>query len=221
LISSARTVLALITLRALTTTAIALIAATVWEPSLAAAQSESSTVAASGEQIESGRVRLPSGAEVIYRIRLLPLSSFPGLPAVVVAQLNERKCMVPQTYEAHVPENVFHGALERKGSDDWAVLCSVNGITTLYVFFQSQFTAPMALRHQHNTEWLGSEVLGAYGSAWGIALRHPSQFPIARSSAFADRSNLDHDGIEDAFIEKSSTTHYFQNGSWITLESPN
>ena len=213
--------MALITLRALAATAIAgLIAATEWQASLAAAQSGPGTAAPSIEQIESGRVRLPSGAEVVYRIRLLPLSSFPGLPPAVVAQLDQRKCMVPQTYEAHAPENVFHGALERKGSDDWAVLCSVNGITTLYVFFQSQFTAPIALRHQRDTEWLGSEVLGVYGSAWGIALRRPSQFPIARSSAFANRSNLDHDGIEDAFVEKSSATHYFQDGSWITLESP-
>ncbi len=166
-------------------------------------------------------MRLPSGAEVVYRIRLLPLASFPGLPPAVVAQLDQKRCMVPQTYEARAPENVFHGALERKGSDDWAVLCSVNGTTTLYVFFQSRFTAPMALRQQRDTEWLGAEVLGAYGSAWGIALRHPSQVAIARSSAFANRNNLDHDGIEDAFIEKSSTTHYFQNGSWITLESAN
>lgn len=212
----------MITLRALTATAIAaLIAATVWEPSLGVAQSGSATSVPSTEQIESGRVRLPSGAEIVYRIRLLPLASFPGLPPAVAAQLDQRKCMVPQTYEAHAPENVFHGALERKGSDDWAVLCSVNGATTLYVFFQSQFTAPIALRHQRDTEWLGSQVLGAYGSAWGISLRRPSQFPIATSSAFANRGNLDHDGIEDAFVEKSSATHYFQNGSWITLESPN
>jgi hypothetical protein len=212
----------LFTFRALTVTAIAaLIAATVQEPSLAVIQSVSSATVPSTEQIETGRVRLPSGAEVVYRIRLLPLASFPTLPRAVAAQLDQRKCMVPQTYEARAPENVVHGALERKGSDDWAVLCSVGGNTILYVFFQSQYAAPMALRHQRNTEWLGSEVVGAYGSAWGISLRHPSQLPVGKSSAFADRSSLDHDGIEDAFVEKSSTTHYFQNGTWITLESPN
>jgi len=158
---------------------------------------------------------------VTYRIRLLPIASFPSLPAAIAAQLNEKKCMVPQTYQARTPENVIHGALERKGSDDWAVLCSVNGATTLYVFLQSQVAAPIALRHQRDTEWLGSEVLGAYGSAWGISLRLPAQIPAAKSSAFADRSNLDHDAIEDADIERSSATHYFQNGTWIILESPN
>jgi len=190
------------------------------EPPLIAAQSESASVP-STEQTETGRVRLPNGIEVTYRIRLLPIASFPSLPAAIAAQLNEKKCMVPQTYQARTPENVIHGALERKGSDDWAVLCSVNGATTLYVFLQSQVAAPIALRHQRDTEWLGSEVLGAYGSAWGISLRLPAQIPAAKSSAFADRSNLDHDAIEDADIERSSATHYFQNGTWIILESPN
>lgn len=190
------------------------------EPPLIAAQSESASVP-STEQTETGRVRLPNGIEVTYRIRLLPIASFPGLPAAIAAQLNEKKCMIPQTYQARTPENVIHGALERKGSDDWAVLCSVNGATTLYVFLQSQVAAPVALRHQRDTEWLGSEVLGAYGSAWGISLRPPAQIPVAKGGAFADRSNLDHDAIEDADIERSSATHYFQNGTWIILESPN
>jgi len=139
-------------------------------PVCARAQSDRST-----EQIETGRVRLPTGVEVVYRIRLLPLASFPALPTVVAAQLDERKCMVPQTYEARAPENVVRASLERIGSEDWAVLCSVNGATTLYVFFQSQPAAPIALRRQRDTEWLGSEMVGAYGSAWGIARRSPSQ----------------------------------------------
>jgi hypothetical protein len=209
-------------LHAVTVTAIAaLIALTVAEPSLAAAQSEFSASTQSSEQIETGRVRLPTGAEVVYRIRLLPLTSFPSLPPVVAAQLDERKCMVPQTYEARAPENVVRATLERKGSDDWAVLCSVNGATTLYVFFQSQLANPIALRHQRDTEWLGSEVLGAYGSAWGISRRGPLQIRGARNSLFKGKNTIDHDGIEDTFLEKSSTTHYFQEGSWTTIESAN
>lgn len=191
------------------------------EPPLIPAQSESATASPLTEQAETGRVRLPDGTEVTYRIRLLPIASFPGLPAAIAAQLNEKKCMVPQTYQARTPENVIHGSLERKGSDDWAVLCSINGATTLYVFLQSQIAAPIALRHQRDTEWLGSEVLGAYGSAWGISLRLPSQIRTAKSGAFTDRSNLDHDAIEDSDIERSSATHYFQNGTWTILESPN
>lgn len=200
---------------ALTAIAALLTAAAV--TSLATAQSESGAV--SSERIEAGRVRAPGGAEMVYRIRLLPVASFPALPAVVTTQLEERKCMVPQTYEARAPENVVHASLERKGSSDWAVLCSVNGATTLYVFFQSQPGSPVALRQQRDTEWLGSEALGAYGSAWGIARRSSSQIRQTKSRSAQNLAAVDHDGIEDAFIEKSSTTHYFQDGSWITLEN--
>jgi hypothetical protein len=209
----------LMSLRTLTAILIAaLLAARTSASSLAVAQVESS--ATSSEQVETGRMRLPGGTEVVYRIRLLPLASFPALPAAVAAQLEQRKCMVPQTYAAREPENVMHGSLEKKGSDDWAVLCSVDGATTLYVFFQSQLSAPIVLRHQRDAEWLGSEVLGAYGSAWGISRRGPSQIHPAKELA-AKHVVFDHDGIEDAFIDKSSSTHYFQDGSWTIIESPN
>jgi hypothetical protein len=168
------------------------------------------------ERIEAGRAHLPSGADVVYRIRLLPLASFPALPAAVSGQLQQKDCMVPQTYAARGPENVIRGAFEKKGSDDWAVLCSVNGATTLYVFLQSRPEEPVMLRHQPDWEWLGSEAVGAYGSAWGISRRSPSQI---RSSQLGRKGEvIDHDGIEDAFIEHSSSVHYFQNGEWGVLE---
>jgi len=200
------------------TAAIAVLMTAAAAPAFVVAQSDSA--GASPEQVETGRVRMPGGAEVVYRIRLLPLASFPALPAGVTEQLAKRGCMVPQTYEARAPENVVHASLERKGSSDWAVLCSVNGATTLYVFFQSQPSSPIVLRQQRDTEWLGSEVLGAYGSAWGIARRSPSQVRQVRDWG-AKHMEIDHDGIEDAFVEKSSTTHYFENGSWLTLENSN
>ena len=210
----------LMTLRAATVmVSAAVMAAAVGGPWRAPAQ-EPNQAPRSTEQMETGRVRLPSGAEIVYRIRLLPLTSFPAMPPAVSAQLNERNCMVPQTYEARAPENVVHASLERKGSDDWAVLCSVNGSTTLYVFFQSKLSVPIALRRQRDTEWLGSEVVGAYGSAWGIARRGPSQIRATKGGA-SSHNGFDHDGIDDAFVEKSSTTHYFEDGNWIVLDNSN
>ena len=183
------------------------------------AQTESDERTRSTERLETGRVRMPSGAEVAYRIRLLPLSSFPVLPAAVAGQLEQRKCMIPQTYEARTPENVVKASLERKGSEDWAVLCSVDGATTLYVFFQSQPGVPMALRNQRDTEWLGSETAGVYGSAWGISRRGPLQMRVPKGEAA--HAAVDHDGIEDTFVERSSTTHYFHDGTWVVLDGSN
>lgn len=185
---------------------------------MAAAQTTATQSATPGsEQVETGRVHFTGHPDIIYRIRLLPLTAFPELPQPVVATLNDHHCLVPQTYEARRPENVIHGAFEKQGSDDWAALCAVNGMTTLYVFFQSHPGEPIALRQQRNIDWLGAEVIGAYGSAWGIALRRPSHIPVAKSTQL--QPPLDHDGIEDSYIEKSTTVHYFQNGSWVTVDA--
>lgn len=169
------------------------------------------------ERIETGRARLPNGVQIGYRIRLLPTASFPSLPAAIAAQLQQKRCMIPQTYEARRPENVIHGAFEKRGSEDWAVLCSSDGMTTLYVFFQSHPSDAIPLRRQPDGEWLGAEVADAYGSAWGISVRLPSQI---RSTKLRG-DGPDHNGIEDSFVEHSSSTHYFRDGGWVTLENGN
>ena len=84
----------------------------------------------------SGQVTV-DGRPIPYLIRHLPVNAFPQLPAAVQDALTRRGCLIPQTYEAHQPENVVHASLERHGSSDWAVLCSVDGTVSLLVFFAS------------------------------------------------------------------------------------
>src|SRR5690242_11773464 len=67
--------------------------------------------------VETGPVTV-AGQTAQYLIRRLPVNAFPDLPATVVAQLDQRHCLIPQSYEAHHPENVIHGSLERAGSSD-------------------------------------------------------------------------------------------------------
>jgi hypothetical protein len=165
------------------------------------------------EQTETGHRSLPNGTEISYRVRLLPPASFPSLPLAVLRQLSTRRCLIPQTYEAHQPENVIHGAFRAGNSDDWAVLCSFNGTTTLYVFFGDQPESPATLRSQPDNEWLGASYAGAtYGSAWGITVRHSESIPAGKPFG-----SVDHDGIEDARIEKSSQVHYYRDGKWLTV----
>ncbi|HEX5234467.1 MAG TPA: hypothetical protein VFW25_03955 [Silvibacterium sp.] len=203
----------------------ALLACCLAAPFITAAQMNSSPVPLT-EQVETGTITINvtpqseshsglSGAEEgylgHYRIRLLPIPSFPQLPAQTAQQLTERGCMIPQTYEAREPENVIHGTFEKLGSNDWAVLCSVNRVTTLYVFFQSDLARPIPLRHQPDSQWLGVEWSLDYGSAWGIA--------ACPSRLMPGSAHANHDGIEDAFVEHSSTIHYFENGRWTTIDS--
>jgi hypothetical protein len=167
------------------------------------------------EQIERGEVQV-HGDAISYRIRLLPVSSFPDLPAPVVMQLRSRHCMIPQTFEAQEPENVIEGAFRALGSHDWAALCSAGGSTTLYVFLAGQFDAPVAVRSQPDTAWLGSEPGSLiFGSAWGIAVRSAANLRSTRQ--LHGMVPFDHDGIEDARLEHSATVRYWQDGRWLAL----
>jgi hypothetical protein len=171
------------------------------------------------EKVERGEIHSPGGDAISYRIRLLPVASFPDLPPAVAAQLRSRHCMVPQTFEAQAPENVIEGAFRAAGSSDWAVLCSIEGSTTLFVFLAGQFDTPLALRSQPDTAWLGSEPgSSVFGSAWGISVRSAANLRSSRQLHGA--VFFDHDGIEDAHLEHSATIRYDDNGRWLALGGP-
>jgi hypothetical protein len=170
------------------------------------------------ERIESGSAPLANGRMMAYRIRLLPVSSFPDLPEAVAAEMNQRGCMIPQSFEAKQPENVIHGAFRAPGSSDWAALCSVHETTTLYVFFAGQASKPMALHSQADSAWLGAEPGSTVaGSAWGIAVSTASE--LRATPALHRGLAVDHDGIDDAQLEHSLVIHYFEAGRWIDLRS--
>jgi len=169
----------------------------------------------SAERVESGQITSPAG-KAAYRIRLLPLSSFPSLPAEVASQLSRRRCMIPQSFEAMQPENVIHGAFHAPGASDWAALCSVEGTTTLYVFLSGEFDNPTALRSQPDTAWLGADPgQSVLGSAWGIATRTAEQ--MRSSPKLRALIRIDHDAIDDARLERSITVHYNEGGKWLTV----
>lgn len=172
------------------------------------------------ERSESGNLHIAGGDVVTYRIRLLPVASFPNLPAVVAAELTQHGCMIPQSFEAQQPENVIEGAFQQAGSSDWAALCSAGGSTTLYVFFAGALDKPTALRTQPDTAWLGAEPGSpVFGSAWGIVTRSAAYLRAARP--LHGEANFDHDGIEDSRLERSETIRYWQQSRWLEFDLQN
>ena len=170
------------------------------------------------ERVESGSMVSADGKPVAYRIRLLPVSSFPDLPPAVATELNRRGCMIPQSFEAKQPENVIHGAFRAAGSSDWAALCSSQETTTLYVFIAGQRESPIALRSQADSEWLGAEPgSSVLGSAWGIAAR--SAADLRATPGLRRGLAIDHDAIDDARLERSLVIHYFEAGRWMNLRA--
>jgi hypothetical protein len=164
------------------------------------------------EQVETGQVQV-AGKVRSYHLRRLPLSSFPDLPPSVSSILAQRGCMIPQTWEAHRPENVIHGAFYQAGHQDWAVLCSQRGESSLLVF-RDGMGMPLELASYRDKDRLApTTAAGQLGYAWAIDSASPT-----RLRQFAPGQRFEHQGIEDSLVEYSSILHYWRDGQWLSIE---
>jgi hypothetical protein len=164
--------------------------------------------------LESGHVQR-DGRSTPYRIRRLPVSSFPELPTAIAAQLDQRGCMIPQTYQAHRPENVVHASLERAGSSDWAILCSAHGTVSLLVFFASAASDPATLASGLETQHLQvRDGSGALGFNWGIDPATPETVHQAQIGMANRPPRLDHDALADSVIDHSTVYRIYREHAW-------
>jgi hypothetical protein len=166
--------------------------------------------------VTTGRIN-----NVPYAIHHLPVNSFPDLPKPTADALTRRGCLIPQTYEAHGPENVIHGSFERPGSADWAVLCSSQGTVSLLVFFASAPGSPIALASAPETSRLSPRPgQNELGFDWGIDRASPERVHEAQTGLSPRPPATDHDAIADSTIEQRTIYRYFSNGSWTQLPLP-
>src|ERR1700685_3610633 len=178
---------------------------------------------------EQGQV-VVAGHSTPYLIRHLPVSSFPELPAGIVNLLSRRGCTIPQTYEAHRPENVVHASLEHAGSSDWAVLCSVQGTVSLLVFFdggtemkgaaEPKKPQPTVLASAPETQRLQAhDSSGVLGFNWGIDPASPEQVHEAQSGLKRRPAQVDHDALADSTVDRRTIYHFYAKSNWSVLET--
>ena len=172
------------------------------------------------ESIASGSLRI-NGLTRSYQFRRLPVTSFPQIPSPIAATLSQRGCMIPQTWQAHRPENVIHGSFERRGSEDWAVLCSVSGVASLLVFFADAPAAqPIELaRWQETARLQKHDPTGVLGFNWGIDAATSAQFHDAFVSQQTPPATPDHDSVADSVIDRKTVYHLFTQGKWKEFEA--
>ncbi len=168
---------------------------------------------------ESGQVMI-EGQNVPYLIRHLPVNAFPDLPAPIVDQLNQRQCLIPQSYEAHHPENVVHASLERAGSSDWAVLCSANGRVALLVFFGGAPGKPIVLATAAGMDRLQRhDSSGVLGFNWAIEPASPQAVHEAQSSMEKRPPRIDHDALAEITLDRNTIYRFFKKGSWTVVDT--
>jgi hypothetical protein len=162
-----------------------------------------------------------AGQPAQFRVWHLPVSSFPQLPEAVQAQLLHRGCQIPQTFQAHGPENVIHASFERPGSSDWAVLCAAQGTVSLLVFFASNPTQSFVLAAAPETERLQvHDASGVLGFNWGIDPAPPARVHEAQAGLPHRPPPPDHDALADSFIDRKTIYHFYAKSAWIVLDMP-
>jgi hypothetical protein len=147
------------------------------------------------------------------------VSSFPDLPDKVADQLNRRGCLIPQTYAAHHPENVVQANFERKGSSDWAVLCSAQGTVSLMVFFASAPGTPIVLSSAPETRRLQRhDTSGELGFNWAIDPVSPEALYQVRNLDPRPAA-IDHDALADSMVDRRTVYRFHSQQGWTVMTS--
>ncbi len=179
-----------------------------------------------GQEVTSPASDLNSSGQVTvdghltpYLIRHLPVNAFPQLPPAIQDALTRRGCLIPQTYEAHQPENVVNASFERHGSSDWAVLCSVDGTVSLLVFFANRGD-PMVLATAPETDRLEAHGLSqVLGFNWGIDPASPDAVHLAQLGMSHPPPRLDHDALADSVIDQMTIYRVYTKGVWAVADT--
>jgi hypothetical protein len=168
---------------------------------------------------QAQRDRQARAEEAIGKIRRLPVAAFPKLPTAVAGILRARNCRVPQPSPDGVPQNVIRGEFFAKGETGWAVFCSANNSTALLAFRNDRDTNPDTVTTSEDRNYLQGPDGNQLGYAREITaagrdfiMRH------YRGYGGPEPPPIDHQGIDDAFLEKASITWYFYRGKWLRLQ---
>ena len=160
---------------------------------------------------------LPSDAELLAVVRRLPPDSIDSLPPSVRATLNERKCLIPQSFYGST-RNAITGAFTAKGKVEWAVVCSVQDTSKILILTASTGAVIDSIGSSSpDVNWIQGIGDGKSGYSLQIAkIRGKDILAINFEDLPTDLPKpIDHDAIDVAFLEKASTAYYHARGVWL------
>src|ERR1700686_29515 len=157
-------------------------------------------------------------------IRKLQPADVAELPAEFVEKLNARGCSIPQfgtvgrtgdtagANGADSATNVIHGEFARHGQEDWAVLCSKGGSSTIVIFWGKTTACPASLARLEDAHYLkrGKDKKVRYSRS----IRALGESDLGDRAGISGLKSFSHEGIDDRFVGKSSAFFYCSQGKW-------
>jgi hypothetical protein len=163
-------------------------------------------------------VSSPFAQENRARIVRLPPAAIRELPGNLARELQRRGCTIPQEQHSKKTNNVIRGEFAKRGQKDWAVLCSIKGISAILVFWNGSEKNPASIAPMEDRIFIQAFRKDQFAFARGIT---PAgrDFIRLHHDAYGGPMPppIDHQGINDAFIEKGSAVWYFYQGQWLKL----
>ena len=150
----------------------------------------------------------------------LPPAAFPQLPRNIVRYLQARGCTVPQTFVSAEPHNVISGEFARRGQTDWAVLCSRGRESSIIVFWRGSTNSVSEIARAPDKSFLQTvDGEGRIGFSRKIDAVGRG-YVVAHYKAYGGPKPppIDHQGIDDGYVEKASVVLYFYRGRWLELQ---
>jgi hypothetical protein len=150
-------------------------------------------------------------------VRLSP-AAFVELPKNVVIELQRRGCTIPQVPMVDGRHNVIKGEFAKPGQLDWAVLCSVERVSSILVFWDGSELEPAEIEKTKDIDrlqsWGGDKIVY---SREITAIGEKQILEYYRAFGGEKPPPIDHPGIDDAFFGKASVVRYFYRGKWLHL----
>lgn len=159
-------------------------------------------------------------------VRLAP-AAFEMVPPAVRKALSDQGCSIPQTWANtglgsipppyDDPHNVVSGEFMQAGQTLWAALCSRNRSSAIIVIDENgRIRAELASAPDRRyLQRIGDGKIG-YSR---VLMPVGADYILSHFQAYGGPKPppIDHQGINDALFETSSTVHYFHEGKWLRL----
>jgi len=140
-----------------------------------------------------------------------------GLPVNIVLELKKLNCQIPQGIYDHT--NAIEGEFAIKGQKDWAVLCSANGKSNIYIFWGGSNKCANVIAEESDEHYLYKQPNGGWEYYRGLG-KVDKKFIIKHYEAYGGPKPppITHDAIDDIWLEKASVVHYCNEGKWVKLK---
>jgi hypothetical protein len=174
-----------------------------------------SSVCQSG-QIVHGQDRWTEADRVITR---LSPNAFSELPRQVMRKLLSLGCTIPQARGISDQHNVIKGKFQRRKQTDWAVLCSRKRISSILIFWKGSADFSEIARAPDRVFLQTIDGAGTIGFSRAISSADKSYIMEHYREYHGPRPPpISHQGIDDGFLEKGSTIHYYYGRKWRELQ---